>query len=80
MKTRTVMQQPSAQGSGLTVCFADILWAKAGACPCCERRNGPQMLSGCYEIFVERLLLFLLGFLCLLCLLRFLGHVTLRGP
>src|SRR5580704_10821976 len=30
--------------------------------------------------FVERLLLFLLGCLCLLCLLRFLGHVALRDP
>ena len=39
------------------------------------------MLSGCYEVFVERLLLFLLGcLLCLLSLLRFLGHVALRGP
>ena len=35
----------------------------------------------CYEVFVERLLLFLLGcLLCLLCLLRFLGHVALRDP
>jgi len=31
------------------------------------------------KVFVERLLLFLLGCL-LLCLLRFLGHVALRDP
>ncbi len=62
--------------------FADILLAKAAACPCCETLSGPQMLSGCYEVFVERLLLFLLGCLlgCLFCLLRFLGHVALRDP
>jgi hypothetical protein len=62
------------------VCCADILPAKAAASPCCETRSGPQMLSGCY--FVEPLLLFLLGCLlgCLLCLLRFLGHVALRDP
>jgi hypothetical protein len=55
--------------------------ARAATCPCCERRSGPQTLSGCYEVFVE-LLLFLLGCLlgCLLCLLRFLGHVALRDP
>jgi hypothetical protein len=44
-------------------------------------RNGPQTLSGCHEVFVERLLLFLLGcLLCLLSLLRFFGHVALRDP
>ncbi len=30
--------------------------------------------------FVEQLLLFLLGLRCLLCFLRFLGHVALRDP
>jgi hypothetical protein len=38
-------------------------------------------LSECHEVFVERLLLFLLGgLLCLLRLLRFLGHAALRDP
>jgi hypothetical protein len=37
--------------------------------------------SGCREVVVQRLLLFLLScLLCLLCLLRFLGHVALRDP
>ena len=45
------MQQRSAKGSGLTVCFADILSAKAGACPCCEGHNGPQTLSGTLRVF-----------------------------
>jgi hypothetical protein len=54
---------------------------EAAACPCCEGRDGPQTLSGCHEVFVERLLLFLLGCLFrLLRFLRFLGHVALRGP
>jgi hypothetical protein len=59
-----------------------FLSARAATCPCCEGRNGLQTLSGCNEVFVERLLLFLLGCLlgCLLCLLRFLGHVALRDP
>ena len=34
-----------------TVCFADILSAKAGACPCCEGHNGPQTLSGTLRVF-----------------------------
>ena len=29
--------------SGLTVCCADILSAKAVACSCCEGRNGPHI-------------------------------------
>jgi hypothetical protein len=44
-----------------------------------RRCNGPQTLSGGHKVFVERLLLFLLGSL-LLCLLRFLGHVALHDP
>jgi hypothetical protein len=47
----------------------------------CRRRNRAQLLSGCHEVFVERLFLFLLGcLLCLLCFLRFLGHAALRDP
>jgi hypothetical protein len=44
-----------------------------------RRCKGPQTLSGGHKVFVERLLLFLLGCL-LLCLLRFLGHVALHDP
>jgi hypothetical protein len=44
-----------------------------------RRCNGPQTLAGGHKVFVERLLLFLLGSL-LLCLLRFLGHVALHDP
>jgi hypothetical protein len=59
----------------------DTLSAKAAACPGAKGRNGPQTLSGCRQVFAERLFLFLLGcLLCLLSLLRFLGHVALRGP
>ena len=63
-------------------CYADILKAEAATCPRCEGAAGLlQTLSGCHDVFVERLLLFLLGcFLCLLRLLRFLGHVALRDP
>ena len=63
-------------------CYADILKAEAATCPCCEGAAGLlQTLSGCHDVFVERLLLFLLGcFLCFLRLLRFLGHVALRDP
>ena len=63
-------------------CYADILKAEAATCPYCESAAGLlQTLSGCHDVFVERLLLFLLGcFLCFLRLLRFLGHVALRDP
>ena len=63
-------------------CYADILKVEVTTCPRCEGAAGLlQTLSGCHDVFVERLLLFLLGcFLCLLRLLRFLGHVALRDP
>ena len=55
---------------------------KAAADPCCGGRNGPQTLSECYEVTWNRLFLFLLRRVlgCLLCLLRFLGHVALHHP
>jgi len=73
------MQHPTCTRSGPTVVTPDNLSARPAACPRCEARNGLQMLSGSYEVSVERLLLFLFRWL-LLCLLRFLGHVALRDP
>src|SRR4029077_658978 len=56
---------------------SDILSARDAGCFVAKRND--LRLSESYEVFVERLLLFLLGcLLCLLCLLRFLGHVALR--
>ena len=38
-----------------------LLGYSGDACRCCERPNAPLMLSGRYEVFVERLFLSLLG-------------------
>jgi hypothetical protein len=67
------MQQSSAQRPDLIVCCADTL-QEATAYLYCE--GSDPGTSG----FQSRLLLFLLGCLCLFCLLRFLGHLPLRVP
>jgi hypothetical protein len=60
-------------------CYADILRAEAAVRV--AKAQLLQMLSGCHEVLVERLLRFLLRcFLRLLRFLRFLGHVALRDP